>query len=141
MQKDKTDQKKKISMSGNHNEVCVWHGQYCASKNSRKYYPERHGGKIHYKAYALLERSNRSRKKKQKYFCRGSYQLWLDWNKIGSPRIKTKWEKERKKISIETLPLFGSKKETQDTPRTRSSDDESGDEEFSIAMEEHKLHG
>ncbi|KAJ3426453.1 hypothetical protein M0812_28909 [Anaeramoeba flamelloides] len=62
------------------NVKCIWHGKNCSVINSRKYDPQKHGGRYDQRKENLG---------KQFYICKNCYNLWNSWNKFGNPQIET----------------------------------------------------
>ncbi|KAJ6252222.1 hypothetical protein M0813_14372 [Anaeramoeba flamelloides] len=102
--RDTTQTKKILSKKNQKNVKCVWHGSCCSKNNSRGYYPLRHGGEIQFKKKTNEQKPKNQKEEKKKknkdlsskkpkqnpqFICRNCYDIWVKWNRVGNPKIRT----------------------------------------------------
>ncbi|KAJ6227746.1 hypothetical protein M0813_09649 [Anaeramoeba flamelloides] len=132
--KKKTQIFKNVCIRGKKIVICCWHGKYCQKTHTRRYYPKKHGGKIHHN-YKKKRKKRHKKEKKNLYtkrICLNCYNLWRDWNRAGSPKLKQEWEIEREKIEMQKFPVLS------DT--VSPSTDYGSDPDFSPEQEDIVLH-
>ncbi|KAJ6251897.1 hypothetical protein M0813_14753 [Anaeramoeba flamelloides] len=104
--------------------------------NSRRYYPQKHGGNFNF-PHKGKNTKPKTKVQKKIYFCKNCYDLWNSWNKMGSTIIKT-WDEWINKLNDQESSETETDIDTTNTTSDSDYKDEGGDDETKTSNLEHQ---